>query len=320
MTPQAQTVEPRRFFDGGTDSTPPAAGLDPIYQLTRHITGRSEGFQLSRRIAYVRRSQHTQPSVTLLVPNDLATWRTDFASIPAYLSWLVPRSGDHLPAAIVHDALLEGQYSYLHHDDRYPPGTNGPDLPPMPRFPRDEADLIMKEAMGDLGTGVARRWLIWTAVTLATLAKRKSGDHWGWRLYYFLVLVATTLGIVALGFCATANVMEAAGVEVWPWIPTLPWMQSADWRALIVHGLAGAVTVPVLASVFWGRFWQAGVIGGIALAALLHVTVVVAILTAVYEGLEYLGRTARGEALFAALLAAALLAFAIVAAALSSLL
>jgi succinate dehydrogenase/fumarate reductase cytochrome b subunit len=52
--------------------------------------------------------------------------------------------------------------------------------------------------------------------------------------------------------------------------------------------------------VLWGRFWMAGVIAGVMLAVLLHVTVGLAVILLGYQGLERLAarspRLARGLA------------------------
>ena len=98
-------VEPRRFYDGGTLPTaagpgePPDPGSDPRIVLERHSEEGVETFALERRLAY--RDRHLGE---LLVPAD-AGFRTDLTSVPALFTWLVPKTGAHLPAALLHDAL-----------------------------------------------------------------------------------------------------------------------------------------------------------------------------------------------------------------------
>lgn len=305
---QALTPAEERFFDAGDDGEPrPSPDQKARYEFTRHLEGRHEGFKLRRRIGYRRRPQpslskktepstkETEPSSTkgieYVVPKDLKVWHTDFASIPALFGWLVPRSGDHLPAAVLHDALVQGQRSYVG-----PPVT------------RDEADAIFKEAMGDLGTAVVRRWLIWTAVTLATLVTWQFGSAMSWRrAYYGLVPSGILLAIFTLGVCATFNVLALVD---WPFQAyadrwwKAPWMQSSDFWVLIRMGFAGAVVLPSLLAPLWGRFWQAGLIAGISLAALLHVSLLLLLLTAFYMILERLARLRRGQVVLALLLVA----------------
>ena len=52
-----------------------------------------------------------------------------------------------------------------------------------------------------------------------------------------------------------------------------------------------AVTIPSALSLLWGRLWRAGLISGVALAVLLHVTLAVAALTGLYQLVERTPRT-----------------------------
>src|SRR5699024_12118624 len=101
---------------------------------------------LLRPIAYVA-DDYAEPFV---VPTQLETFRTDMASVPWVFTWLVPRSGRFLPAAVLHDALV------------VPGAYLGPSIP------RPEADRLFRVGMADLGCGRIRSCLMWAAVTLAT--------------------------------------------------------------------------------------------------------------------------------------------------------
>ena len=69
------------------------------------INGRE--FAMLRQISYDD-PEHPEP---FTVPADLARFRTDLASVPDVFTWLVPRSGIFLPAAVLHDALVrKGTY------------------------------------------------------------------------------------------------------------------------------------------------------------------------------------------------------------------
>lgn len=86
------------------------------------------------------------------VPADGGTLTTDLASVPQFLTWLVPKDGRHTPAAILHDALM-------------PSGTR---LYDGPKVDRVEADRIFRNAMRHLGVPFLRRWIIWSAVSMMT--------------------------------------------------------------------------------------------------------------------------------------------------------
>ena len=75
---------------------------------------------------------------------------TDFASTPRVVwSFGMPKSGIYDSAAVVHD--------YLYVMGGRLPGREQP-------ITKAEADLIFKEAMGVLGVGKAKRWLMYQAV------------------------------------------------------------------------------------------------------------------------------------------------------------
>nr|WP_257910888.1 DUF1353 domain-containing protein [Janibacter limosus] len=105
-------------------------------------------FHMGRRLAYRDRELGQ-----LLVPVDMTTFSTDLTSVPSIFLWLVPRLGRHLPAALLHDGLVSGSFTAA-------PGVT---------IDRERADLVFRAAMADTGTGLIRRWLMWTAVTLGTI-------------------------------------------------------------------------------------------------------------------------------------------------------
>jgi len=83
-------------------------------------------------------------------------FETDLASIPPYLTWLVPKNGKHRAAAIVHDHL------YVQHGK-----VGGATLT------RAECDAIFLEAMVVLGVSKWRRKIMYYAV--------RSGGWYGWK-------------------------------------------------------------------------------------------------------------------------------------------
>ncbi|WP_208544110.1 DUF1353 domain-containing protein [Nocardioides seonyuensis] len=263
--------QPRRFYDGGTlpadgrPGSPPDPGSDPRIVLERETSEDVERWRMGRRLAYLDRHLGE-----ILVPAD-AGFRTDLTSVPSLFTWLVPRTGAHLPAALLHDALVAG------------PDEASYDIPGGAAVDRVEADRIFRDAMADTGTGVVRRWLVWTAVTTATIFVGREVpwtrvQTWGYRAAAAVTIVV----VLVLGGVATADLLDLS------WAPTLPWMGDRPWVGELAGGLAGAIVVPLALSLLWGRFRLAGAIAGVVLAVLLHVTVALAVMTAVYRGVEHL--------------------------------
>ena len=154
-------------------------------------------------------------------------FRTDLTSVPWLFTWLVPRTGRHLPAALLHDGLVGGA------DD--PPSYVSEEGHVVAR---DEADRVFRDAMGDLGTGAVRRWLVWAAVAVATIVV--GSQAWSRRQWWhYRVAAVVTIGlVVVLGTLATLDLVDA-GVR-------LPWMGDRAWPAELVGGFAGAVAIPSL--------------------------------------------------------------------------
>jgi hypothetical protein len=266
----------RRFYDGGTlprEGRPgeaPDPGADPRIVLERHTEEGVETFSLERRLAYLDR--HVGE---LLVPADPG-FRTDLTSVPALFTWLVPKTGAHLPAALLHDALVAGRAdpaSYV--------STEGHVVD------RVSADRIFRDAMADTGTGVIRRWIVWTAVTVATIFVGREvpwsrARHWSYRVAAGVTIVT----ILYLGYSSTSDLFD----RTWPGAVDVPWMGPRPWWVELAGGLSGAIVVPLALSLLWGRLRMAGAIAGVMLAVLLHVTVGLAAIGATYLGLEHLAR------------------------------
>lgn len=204
-------------------------------------------FALLRQISY----DDPQHSTPFIVPADMASFRTDLASVPRVFTWLVPRSGVFLPAAVLHDGLV------------YPRGYLGPEID------RVEADRISREAMQHLGTGKVRSWLMWAAVTMATMWVMPSA-RWYWRT----VLVGLIAAVTLIGALATVDLLGVRDI--------VPWMPEGSLGLELIGGAAGAIVIPTLLALTWRRFATAGIIVGVALAFLLHVTIVIAAIYAVY--------------------------------------
>lgn len=215
--------------------------------------GDREQFTLHRLVTYSRGAEEPDGPFTYTVPPADEEFVSDLASVPQLLTWLVPKSGRHLPAALIHDALV--------------------DDPDIDRF---AADRLFRDAMGDLDVGFIRRWLMWTAVSLKTIQKR------GTRSLKVATIV-TAAAVVVLGSLATVNLVTERTF--------VPWMGSRHWAVELVLGLAGAVVIPmVLGVVLWRPIRIAGVIAGVGMAVLLHVMALTGGVYAVYSTIERLPR------------------------------
>jgi hypothetical protein len=270
----AVTQEARRFYDGGVDGDQghpeesPDPGSDPKIVLVRTTESGREEFAMQRRIAYDDRHLGE-----LLVPRVTGTFRSDLTSVPALFTWLVPKTGLHLPATLLHDGLIHpaGDATYVSSQGHV--------------VLRPEADRVLRDAMADAGTAVIRRWLVWSAVTAATMISG-AGTGWSkalaWR--YRATAALTVLVVAVLGVCATFDLLD----EDVTGVPQLPWMGDRSWFLELVGGLSGAIVIPLVLAVLWGPFRIAGAVVGMTLAVLLHATVVLLALTAVYRVLEWL--------------------------------
>lgn len=256
----------RRFYDGGTADGQPDPSSPPIIALERSEGMHPDDFRMTRRVAYLDR-RHGE----LLVPSDPTTFVTDLASVPSVFAWLVPRTGAHLRAALVHDALLEERGEGL--------AYIGPEMP------AEEAHRVFRDGLADSDVGLVRRWLMWTAVTLASMLNGRGtgwsvAEHWRWRI----TLAGTVLVVALLGLLSTLDVLDVHA----PLVGGVPWTGEGEWWVRLCTGAAGAVAVPFVLGLIWGRFRVAGIITGIALALLLHVTVALIILTGIYQLVEWL--------------------------------
>ncbi|MDQ3739198.1 MAG: DUF1353 domain-containing protein [Actinomycetota bacterium] len=241
--------------EGFFDAESPGMAAPARILLERHEVDGIETFQIVRRFGF-HDPGFEQP---FIVPADIETFRSDLTSVPVLFTWLVPRTGNHLPAALLHDGLV---YT--------------PDEPASyigPAVTREQADGIFRNAMADLGTGWVRRWLVWTAVILAT-ALTELRPRWRW----VPVIVGTLVAVSILGVLATIDLLDVCTV--------LPWMGERGFWREVAGGTVSALAIPLVLSLLWGRLFKAGIIACVALAFLLHVTVVLALLSGVYQFVE----------------------------------
>jgi hypothetical protein len=110
-----------------------------------------------------------------------AGFRTDFASVPRPVVWLVPRFGAYTLAAILHDWLCsEGIRSGV--------------------VTSRDADGIFRRVMRESGVPVLRRWLMWAGVRWGALADARRRPGWG----------ASAPGVLAISLLAAPLVLPPA--------------------------------------------------------------------------------------------------------------
>ena len=121
---------------------------------------------------------------TYTVPAGL---RTDLASVPFFLQWLVLSYGKHTMAAIVHDQYWD--------DDKTPPELR-------------KANTAFRHAMWESDVPYLRRWFMWTAVTLAMMTRT-----WPGRIRVAVWLVGLVTAVAAL--LASSGVVLSSDVPRW---------------------------------------------------------------------------------------------------------
>jgi hypothetical protein len=99
---------------------------------------------------------------------------TDLASVPYWLWWFVASHGRHTRAALLHDQLVDVQ-----------------------NIDRVEADRVFRLALEESDVRWMRRWLMWTAVSIATMvskARARFAAFVGMLVLFVGLLVAWPVG------------------------------------------------------------------------------------------------------------------------------
>lgn len=133
---------------------------------------------------------------TFTVP---AGFSTDLATVPRFLTWLVPIAGVHDRAAIVHDwlcVLLDRGNPKA----ALSPGTSWPDINPV------DTDGIFRRCLRELGVPLVRRWLMWAGVRWGALANPARRPGWlrtapavlGISLLALPLILPATLAVLAV--------------------------------------------------------------------------------------------------------------------------
>jgi len=277
--------------------------------------GSAEAFRLASEFAYY----DGDDSRIYVVPARPGEFETDLTSVPQLVSWFVPPLGRHLRAALLHDALVIGSprdrprsisLDWIRLIVSFTslmsatwmlliPGSgvgallsgivfvvavaeSPPDRPIAEGMThlgepvsRPTADRIFRDAMALDGTKLLRRWLMWSAVTAATRWESPLTSR-ARQLLGRLLVLATFGGVIVLGVIATADLLDISENVSLPWMGDLVW-----WREL-VQGLAAAVLVPIGLSIGWRGQHRAAILGGMALALLVHVTLAILVVYGIY--------------------------------------
>jgi Protein of unknown function (DUF1353) len=130
-----------------------------------------------------------------------AGFRTDFATVPRVVSWLVPRFGAYTLAAILHDWLI----------------TDGLRAEVVTSR---QADGIFRRVMRESGVPVLRRWLMWAGVRWGALTDELRRSGW----------LFSAPGVLAISVLAAPLVVPPAIVIA----PGLLVYGAAEWLVALV--------------------------------------------------------------------------------------
>ncbi len=142
-----------------------------------------------------------------------AGFRTDFATIPACVSWAVPKLGAYTLAAIVHDLFCVGLHEYrktLRYAEALAEeiGASNVIFPEPPTANAVDADAIFRKIAKQYGVDRVTATLLWVGVRWGALGNAARREGWlktapavlGWSLLFAPILLpATVLAVVGGG-------------------------------------------------------------------------------------------------------------------------
>lgn len=195
-----------------------------ILERADESESKEERFKLRERFRY----DSKRTSASYIVPGD-DSFRTDLASVPYFLTWLVPKGGTHTPAALLHDGLI--------------PGRDEPQSYIGPPVTRREADVLFRDALGELGVPVIRRWLMFAGVSLPTIAER---GKLRWAAIGIFVTVLTAL--------VAAQTLDLFDTE---WYQ-LPWMGDQSFGVELAIAFAVPIALTIVLLPLWWGWWRVG--------------------------------------------------------------
>ena len=250
---QADNRTRERFYDAAVNDN---SDVDARFQFERMAPPK---YRVMRPFVYVDKLGHWYR-----VPIHVDCNSTDFASIPSFLTWLIPKDGSHTPAAVLHDALIGGRRG-----DDFETSADGDGVPDR------HADYLFREAMKSNYVPWLRRWAMWAAVVLRTLtittswpegaSKPTSRKRW-----LRILPVAVAAGWWAILSAGMALDVPDLISDRW----TLGWLGDRSWYVEIGRAIVMIAVGSLVLSAFFGAVLQsvrglvAGLLGGVAIGFL----------------------------------------------------
>jgi hypothetical protein len=177
----------------------------------------------SRDPAKKERQTTEEPPQPVIVAPTLHAGKTDLASVPWFMWWLIASYGNHTRAALLHDALYADQG----------------EEPPVARSKADRLFLAALREPEQTRPGVFRHWLMWAAVSLfGNMGALRGG-----------VCALHVLAVWVLTFAAISQ----------EWAPALWHSVSWPWWVETLVAVAVIVVFFALLLGILGTFWRAGV-------------------------------------------------------------
>lgn len=142
----------------------------------------------------------------LVVP---AGFCTDFASVPRFLSALVPIAGPYDRASVVHDYLCTELNAAVRTKRRHYKQTRPGVLEQLPYSPVD-VDGIFRRILRELGVPTVLRWLFWTGVRWGALTNPARRTGW-WSTAPAVLGISLAAAPIVLPVAAVTGIALAAG-------------------------------------------------------------------------------------------------------------
>lgn len=118
-------------------------------------------------------------------------FRTDFASVPRPVVWLIPRYGVYTRAAILHDYLLRSE-----------------------SVSKVDADGLFRRALRECAVSLPRRWMMWAAVRFGSRLRGASAAA---------LAVFTVIAVLSIAFLLIPTVVVTVFLLLFWVIELLVW-------------------------------------------------------------------------------------------------
>lgn len=115
-------------------------------------------------------------------------FRTDFASVPRAVVWLIPTYGRYTPAALLHDYLCVSARSS------------------SPEATRRDADGLFRRCLREAGVSWPKRWIMWAGVRAASRMSGATGREW---------VQFVPAAVLGAGFVAVPGLVVQLWLLVW---------------------------------------------------------------------------------------------------------